>query len=46
MKVLIVYDEPLARNELHYLLNENALVNQIDEADGVMTADQKGHQTR
>jgi two-component system response regulator LytT len=57
MKVLIVDDEPLARNELHYLLNENALVNQIDEADGVMTADQKvnadasrsglfGHQTR
>lgn len=41
MKVLIVDDEPLARNELHYLLNENALINQIDEADGVMTADQK-----
>lgn len=41
MKVLIVDDEPLARNELHYLLKENALINAIDEADGVMAADQK-----
>ncbi|MFR0609284.1 LytR/AlgR family response regulator transcription factor [Limosilactobacillus mucosae] len=41
MKVLIVDDEPLARNELHYLLKENMLIDQIDEADGVMAADQK-----
>ena len=45
MKVLIVDDEPLARNELHYLLEENAMVNQIDEADGAMTADQKVNAT-
>lgn len=45
MKVLIVDDEPLARNELHYLLKENAMVNQIDEADGAMTADQKVNAT-
>ena len=41
MKVLIVVDEPLARNELHYLLKENVLINEIDEANGVMMADQK-----
>lgn len=41
MKVLIVDDEPLARNELHYLLKENVLINEIDEANGVMMADQK-----
>ena len=45
MKVLIVDDEPLARNELHYLLKEIAMVNQIDEADGAMTADQKVNAT-
>ncbi|MFR0597248.1 LytR/AlgR family response regulator transcription factor [Limosilactobacillus mucosae] len=41
MKVLIVDDEPLARNELHYLLKKNVLINEIDEANGVMMADQK-----
>lgn len=41
MKVLIVDDEPLARNELHYLLKENVLINEIDEANGVMMADQR-----
>ena len=31
MKTLIVDDEPLARNELHYLLNEISGFNVIDE---------------
>lgn len=38
MKVLIVDDEPLARDELHYLLEQNDQVTAIDEADGVMAA--------
>lgn len=38
MKVLIVDDEPLARDELHYLLEQNKQVDAINEADGVMQA--------
>ena len=38
MKVLIVDDEPLAREELHYLLEQNEQVDEITEADGVMEA--------
>lgn len=38
MKVLIVDDEPLTRDELHYLLEQNRLVDSITEADGVATA--------
>ncbi|MCH9266552.1 response regulator [Pediococcus acidilactici] len=40
MKVLIVDDEPLARQELNYLLEENPIVDQVAEADGVVEADQ------
>lgn len=35
MKALIVDDEPLARNELHYLLNEISGFNVIDEAENI-----------
>ena len=35
MKTLIVDDEPLARNELHYLLNEISGFNVIDEAENI-----------
>lgn len=38
MKVLIVDDEPLARNELHYLLEQNDQIDEIKEADGISTA--------
>lgn len=40
MKVLIVDDEPLARDELHYLVDQNPLVTDIYEADGVVSAQQ------
>ncbi|MCJ1655631.1 response regulator transcription factor LytR [Staphylococcus sp. NRL 16/872] len=35
MKALIVDDEPLARNELHYLLNELSQIELIEEAETV-----------
>ena len=36
MKALIVDDEPLARNELQYLLNLNdAMVDEIEEAENI-----------
>lgn len=38
MKVLIVDDEPLARDELSYLLEQNELIGEISEADGVNSA--------
>lgn len=38
MKVLIVDDEPLARDELSYLLEQNDLVEEISEADGINSA--------
>jgi two-component system response regulator LytT len=38
MKVLIVDDEPLARDELHYLLEQNDQIDEIKEADGISTA--------
>lgn len=38
MKVLIVDDEPLAREELHYLVKSNGAVNEIYEADGITEA--------
>lgn len=38
MKVLIVDDEPLARDELSYLLEQNDQVDEINEADGVNAA--------
>lgn len=41
MKVMIVDDEPLARNELHYLLKDNAAVDEIEEAEGVIEAFEK-----
>ncbi|MGN1279805.1 MAG: LytR/AlgR family response regulator transcription factor, partial [Limosilactobacillus sp.] len=40
MKVLIVDDEPLARDELHYLVEQNPQVTGILEADGVVSAQQ------
>lgn len=40
MKVLIVDDEPLARDELHYLVEQNSQVTKVFEADGVMSAQQ------
>lgn len=40
MKVLIVDDEPLAREELRYLLAQSGPVKSIQEADGVKTARQ------
>ncbi|MFQ9705924.1 MAG: LytR/AlgR family response regulator transcription factor [Limosilactobacillus pontis] len=40
MKVLIVDDEPLARDELHYLVEQNPQVTAICEADGVVSAQQ------
>lgn len=46
MKVLIVDDEPLARDELRYLLEQNRLVQTIDEADGVTTAKKQLGQER
>lgn len=39
MKVLIVDDEPLAREELSYLLSQNINVEQIDEADSIEEAE-------
>ena len=33
MKALIVDDEPLARNELQYLLNLNDAIDEIEEAE-------------
>lgn len=38
MRILIVDDEPLAREELRFLLEQNKLVNSIDEADSVESA--------
>ena len=38
MKVLIVDDEPLARDELSYLLEQNDLIDEINEADGINSA--------
>ncbi|WP_267202251.1 LytR/AlgR family response regulator transcription factor [Limosilactobacillus kribbianus] len=38
MKVLIVDDEPLAREELHYLVEQNPQVDAIYEAEGVTEA--------
>ena len=35
MRTLIVDDEPLARNELHYLLNEISDFEIIDEAENI-----------
>ena len=35
MKAIIVDDEPLARNELHYLLNEIRTFEVINEAENV-----------
>ncbi len=35
MKVLLVDDEPLAREELHYLVQENNKVTEIIEAEGI-----------
>ena len=35
MKAIIVDDEPLARNELHYLLNEIRTFDVINEAENV-----------
>lgn len=40
MKVLIVDDEPLAREELHYLVGQNPNVEAVYEADGVNEAQQ------
>lgn len=40
MKVLIVDDEPLARDELHYLVEQSPQVTTIFEADGVASAQQ------
>lgn len=40
MKVLIVDDEPLARDELHYLVDQNSQVTETYEADGVVSAQQ------
>lgn len=40
MKVLIVDDEPLARDELHYLVEQNPQVTGIFEAEGVVSAQQ------
>lgn len=40
MKVLIVDDEPLARDELYYLVDQNPRVTDIYEADGVVSAQQ------
>lgn len=46
MQVLIVDDEPLAREELQYLLTQNQQVTQIFEADSIESAMQQlmGHQ--
>ncbi|MDF0479603.1 LytTR family transcriptional regulator DNA-binding domain-containing protein [Vagococcus sp. PNs007] len=38
MKILVVDDEPLARDELIYLLNKIGGVDEINEADSVVTA--------
>ncbi|MCF6161848.1 MULTISPECIES: LytTR family transcriptional regulator DNA-binding domain-containing protein [Furfurilactobacillus] len=38
MKVLIVDDEPLARNELEYLLKQNPLVDQVSQAESISQA--------
>lgn len=35
MKALIVDDEPLARNELQYLLNLNDAIDEIEEAENI-----------
>lgn len=41
MKVLIVDDEPLARDELHYLIQDNPAVTEIIEAEGIAEAQEK-----
>ncbi|MBD7894385.1 response regulator transcription factor [Limosilactobacillus sp. Sa3CUN2] len=46
MKALIVDDEPLARDELHYLLEQNDLINEINEADGINEAREKVEKNR
>lgn len=38
MNVLIVDDEPLAREDLHYLISDSQMVDQIDEADSIENA--------
>lgn len=46
MKVLIVDDEPLARDELSYLLEQNDLIDDISEADGVNSAREEVEKNR
>lgn len=41
MKALIVDDEPLARDELHYLIQDNREVTKIYEADGIKAAEEQ-----
>lgn len=41
MKVLLVDDEPLAREELHYLVQENNKVTEIIEAEGIQDAEEQ-----
>ncbi|MBB1079159.1 response regulator [Limosilactobacillus sp. STM2_1] len=41
MKVLLVDDEPLAREELHYLVQENNKVTKIIEAEGIKDAEEQ-----
>lgn len=38
MKVLIVDDEPLARDELEYLLSQNQVVTKVQQADSIAAA--------
>lgn len=38
MNILVVDDEPLARDELSYLLKQNLLVDAVDQADSIATA--------
>ncbi|MCI1975506.1 MAG: LytTR family DNA-binding domain-containing protein [Limosilactobacillus sp.] len=46
MKVLIVDDEPLARDELSYLLEQNDLIDDISKADGVNSAREEVEKNR
>ena len=41
MNILIVDDEPLARNELSYLLNQSTEIKDIQEADSIEEALEK-----
>ncbi len=38
MKILVVDDEPLARDELSYLLKQNRLTDSVYQADSIGTA--------